>query len=101
MSGFILMFGSGDGKHQREPLTQKILHSLENSCHWVLDAICREDHNQTRDRNAASNLSTLRRIALNAHNLMPFEGKKRKSLPKRELRAASQTGYLENLLPLM
>jgi predicted transposase YbfD/YdcC len=74
---------------------------IENSCHWVLDAICREDHNQTRDRNAASNLSTLRRIALNAHNLMPFEGKKRKSLPKRELRAASQTSYLENLLSLM
>ncbi len=30
---------------------------IENSCHWVLDAIYREDHNQTRDRNAAANQS--------------------------------------------
>jgi predicted transposase YbfD/YdcC len=74
---------------------------IENSCHWVLDAIYREDHNQTRDRNAAANQSILRRIALNAHNLMPFEGKKRKSLPKRELRAASQSTYLEKLLSLV
>ena len=74
---------------------------IENSCHWVLDAIYREDHNQTRNRNAAANQSTLRRIALNAHNLMPFEGKKRKSLPKRELRAANQNSYLEKLLSLM
>src|SRR5690606_25474552 len=36
---------------------------IENRCHWVLDAIYREDHNQTRDRNAAANLSTLRRMA--------------------------------------
>lgn len=74
---------------------------IENCCHWVLDAICREDHNQTRDRNAAANLSVLRRMALNAHNRMPFEGKKRKSLPKRELRAASHSDYLEKLLSLV
>lgn len=74
---------------------------IENRCHWVLDAICREDHNQTRDRHAAANLSTLRRIALNAHNRMPQQGKKPKSLPKRELRAASDETYLEKLLSLM
>lgn len=74
---------------------------IENRCHWVLDAIYREDHNQTRDRNSASNHSILRRMALNAHNRMPFEGKKRKSLPKRELRAAHDTNYLEKLLSLM
>lgn len=74
---------------------------IENSCHWVLDAIYREDHNQTRNRNAAANQSIMRRMALNAHNLMPYEGKKRKSLPKRELRAASQSDYLEKLLSLM
>lgn len=56
---------------------------IENRCHWVLDAIYREDHNQTRDRNSAANHSILRRMALNAHNRMPYEGKKRKSLPKR------------------
>ena len=74
---------------------------IENRCHWVLDAIYREDHNQTRDRNSAANHSILRRMALNAHNRMPFEGKKHKSLPKRELRAAHDTDYLEQLLSLM
>jgi predicted transposase YbfD/YdcC len=74
---------------------------IENRCHWVLDAIYREDHNQTRDRNSAANHSILRRMALNAHNRMPFEGKKRKSLPKRELRAAHDTPYLEQLLSLV
>ena len=75
--------------------------AIENSCHWVLDAIYREDHNQTRDRNSAANHSILRRMALNAHNRMPFEGKKRKSLPKRELRATHDPQYLEQLLSLM
>lgn len=75
--------------------------SIENRCHWVLDAIYREDHNQTRDRQSAANHSTLRRMALNAHTRMPFEGKKRKSLPKRELRAACDESYLEQLLSLM
>jgi predicted transposase YbfD/YdcC len=74
---------------------------IENRCHWVLDAIYREDHNQTRDRNSAANHSILRRMALNAHNRMPYEGKKRKSLPKRELRAAHDTAYLEQLLSLV
>lgn len=74
---------------------------IENRCHWVLDAIYREDHNQTRDRHSAANHSILRRMALNAHNRMSFEGKKRKSLPKRELRAAHDPSYLEQLLSLM
>ena len=75
--------------------------SIENRCHWVLDAIYREDHNQTRDRNSAANHSTLRRMALNAHNRMPLEGKKRKSLPKREMRANKDSAYLEQLLSLV
>ena len=74
---------------------------IENRCHWVLDAIYREDHNQTRDRQAAANQATLRRIALNAHNRMPYEGKRPKSLPKRELRALTDKSYLEKLLSLM
>jgi len=74
---------------------------IENRCHWVLDAVCREDHNQTRHRVAAKNLGTLRRIALNAHNLVKPESRKPKSLPKRELRAAQDRSYLEKLLSLM
>jgi hypothetical protein len=40
-------------------------------------------------------------MSLNAHNRMPAEGKKPKSLPKRELRAAQDEAYLEKLLSLM
>ena len=39
---------------------------IENSCHWALDTLFREDHNQTGKRNAAKNLGPLRRMALNA-----------------------------------
>lgn len=67
----------------------------------MLDAIYREDHNQTRDRNSTANHSVLRRMALNAHDRMPFEGKKPRSLPKRELRATHDSDYLEQLLSLM
>ncbi len=74
---------------------------IENRCHWVLDAIYREDHNQTRDRNSAANHSILRRMALNAHNRMPGPAKSRNSLPKREMRAALDPNYLEQLLSLV
>ena len=74
---------------------------IENSCHWVLDAVCREDHSQVRDRKAASNFGILRRMALNAHNLAVAGEKKRKSLPKRELRAAQDESYLEKRLSLV
>lgn len=74
---------------------------IENNCHWVLDAIYREDHNQTRERNSACNLATLRRMALNAHNQLAEKAKKYKSLPKRELRALKDEAYLEELLSLV
>ncbi len=37
---------------------------MENSCHRVIDAIYRENHNQARNRNAAANQSIMRRPAL-------------------------------------
>ena len=67
----------------------------------MLDTIYREDHNQTRERNSASNLATLRRMALNAHNRLGEKAKKNKSLPKRELRALKDEAYLEELLSLV
>ena len=42
--------------------------SIENQCYWVFDIACREDHNQTSTGNAAKNLATVRRIALNILN---------------------------------
>jgi predicted transposase YbfD/YdcC len=38
--------------------------SIENNLHWQLDVSFREDQNRVADRNAAENLSLLRRLAL-------------------------------------
>lgn len=76
---------------------------IENSCHWVLDTLFREDHNQTGKRNAAKNLSTLRRIALNALKRATDHSKRKRpsSLPKKQLRAAQDETYLEEVLSLV
>jgi predicted transposase YbfD/YdcC len=39
--------------------------SVENSLHWVLDVVFREDASRTRKDNSAENFSVVRRIALN------------------------------------
>jgi len=76
---------------------------IENSCHWVLDTLFREDHNQTGKRNAAKNLSTLRRIALNALKRATDHSKRKRpsSLTKKQLRAAQDEQYLEEVLSLV
>jgi hypothetical protein len=43
----------------------------------------------------------LRRMALNTLNRMPGNGKRRYSLPKREMRAALDPAYLKLLLSLV
>jgi predicted transposase YbfD/YdcC len=76
---------------------------IENSCHWVLDTLFREDHNQTGKRNAAKNLSTLRRIALNALKKATDHSRRKRpsSLTKKQLRAAQDEDYLEEVLSLV
>jgi hypothetical protein len=76
---------------------------IENSCHWVLDTLFREDHNQTGNRNAAENLSTLRRMALNALKRATDHStrKRPRSLLKKQLRAAHDESYLEEILSLV
>jgi predicted transposase YbfD/YdcC len=39
--------------------------SIENSLHWVLDVVLREDHARARKDHAPTNLAILRRMALN------------------------------------
>lgn len=79
--------------------------AIENSCHWVLDTLFREDHNQTVQRNAAKNLGTLRRIALNALKQAPDHSarnrKRPSSLTRRQLRAMHDETQLEEILSLV
>jgi len=76
---------------------------IENSCHWVLETHFREDHNQTGKRNAAKNLSTLRRIALKALKRATEHSKRKRpsSLTKKQLHAAQDESYLEEVLSLV
>jgi len=94
----LLVRGQGGAK---PACREDVGEAIENSRHRVLDAIYREDHHQTRGRNSAASHSILRRMALNAHNRMPSEGKKRESLPKCELRASQHADCREKLLSLM
>ncbi len=70
---------------------------IENNSHWILDTVFKEDANQTKEKNSVKNYATMRRMALNLWNLEP-EGEKKKSLPKRQLRALKDTDYLESIL---
>lgn len=68
---------------------------VENALHWSLDVTFREDDSRARTRNAAQNLATLRRIAL---NLIKKEPSKRDSLRGKRYMAALNPKFLERLL---
>lgn len=44
---------------------------IENSLHWVLDIVFREDESRVREKNAAANFATMRHITLNMLKNMP------------------------------
>jgi predicted transposase YbfD/YdcC len=67
---------------------------VENPLHWVLDVIFREDESRARNGNAAQNLATTRRIAL---NLAKKETVKT-SIRQKRIRAALDDGYRERML---
>jgi predicted transposase YbfD/YdcC len=68
--------------------------SIENSQHWVLDVIMNEDMSRARTDNAAVNLATLRRIAVNMINLVKGKTSIRGCMKK----AGWDTSFLEKIL---
>jgi predicted transposase YbfD/YdcC len=68
---------------------------VENALHWSLDVTFREDGSRARTMNAAQNVATLRRIALNLVKKTP-----RKNVSQRQklLLAALDEGFLKQLL---
>lgn len=68
---------------------------IENSCHWVLDVVFREDHSRIRVGNAAENMSTLRRLAL---NLLRREKSEKRGVHVKRLKAALDEKYLLKVL---
>lgn len=68
---------------------------VENSLHWVLDMVFREDEQRKRDKRAAENFAIVRKISL---NLLKKDTKTKGSLVSKRLRAGWDKDYLISLL---
>jgi predicted transposase YbfD/YdcC len=68
--------------------------AVENSLHWVLDVIFKEDESRIRTGNAPQNFAILRQIALNILKNDTSKG----SLKKKRFKAALEDGFLFKLL---
>ena len=68
---------------------------IENQLHWVLDIAFREDDSRVRDRNAATNLAILRRLAL---SLCKQEKTAKVGIKVKRKRAGWNNDYLLTLL---
>ncbi len=71
---------------------------IENSCHWVLDVVFREDQSRARSGDCAQNLSTLRRFALNLLKTEP--SKPKEPIRGKRIYAVLDQDYLESIIGL-
>ena len=69
--------------------------AVENNLHWMLDIAFSEDACQTKNENAAENLSTLRRIAL---NILQSDKTSKRSIKGKRKKAGWSNSYLAKLL---
>ena len=80
----------------KEMLYATRLHwEVENNLHWMLDIAFDEDACQTKDEQAAENLSTLRRIAL---NILKSDLTSKRSIKSKRKKAGWSNKYLAQLL---
>ncbi len=68
--------------------------SIENTCHWTLDLVFREDDSRVRIGHASRNFALLSRLALNLLKQDPAKG----SLNQERFRAVLNEDYLARLL---
>lgn len=68
---------------------------IENSVHWVLDVVFREDESRINTNDGAQNFAILRHIAL---NLLRKETTSKKSVRQKRFRATLDETYLERVL---
>jgi len=67
---------------------------IENKLHWRLDVVFREDELQKRNKNAARNFSTLRKMGMN----ILLKDKSKGSMPTKRLKAGWDNTFLTKLL---
>jgi predicted transposase YbfD/YdcC len=69
--------------------------SIENSCHWILDVVFREDDCRVRVGHAAENFALLRRLAL---SLLSQEKTAKRGVKIKRFKAALDESYLLKIL---
>lgn len=90
-----LFISSTDGSAQTFGQAVRWHWGVENSVHWVLDVVWREDDSRMLVGNGPENLAVLRRIAL---NVVRQDQNSKKSLKMRQFRASLDPAYLLQLL---
>jgi predicted transposase YbfD/YdcC len=68
---------------------------IENSLHWLLDVVLREDDSRVRKHHGPESLALLRRIAL---NLLKQEKSLKRGIQGKRLKAAFNPDYLLKVL---
>ena len=68
--------------------------SIENSLHWVMDIVFKDDESRVRTRHAATNFVTLKHITLNMIKSMPVKA----SMRVRRKRAGWDDSFLQAVL---
>jgi predicted transposase YbfD/YdcC len=71
---------------------------IENSLHWVLDVVFREDDSRVRIKNAAENLALVRKIT---HNLLEQEKTLKRGIKTKRLMASWDRDYLLKIIGLI
>ena len=71
---------------------------IENSLHWVLDVVFREDDSRVRIKNAAENLALIRKIT---HNLLQQEKTLKRGIKTKRLMASWDRNYLLKVIGLI
>jgi predicted transposase YbfD/YdcC len=69
--------------------------SIENSFHWILDVVMREDDCRVREGEGGENLAIIRRLAL---NLLQQEKSLKRGVKTKRLKAALDENYLLKIL---
>lgn len=69
--------------------------AIENSCHWILDVVFREDQSRVRVGNAAQNLALVRKLAL---SMLSREKSCKRGIKVKRFKAALDLQYLLKIL---